>query len=261
MAELNEGMISRAIMDSYHEKVSESVSGDVVVVGAGPSGLMAAGDLAGRGHRVTVLEKRLAPGGGLWGGAMAMNEVVIQEAALGVINHLAVRGRPVGHGLYVADAMELASALCLNAIRAGATVLNLTLAEDLCVHAGQVCGVVANRTGVGDTMPVDPLTFQASSVLDATGHEAALVGMLRRRELLEVRSGRSGEGPMDAQAGEAFVVDQVAEVFPRLWISGMCVAAARGGPRMGPIFGGMLLSGRRAAELIDIELTMDVVEG
>ncbi|MFC1661536.1 sulfide-dependent adenosine diphosphate thiazole synthase [Gemmatimonadota bacterium] len=259
MSDTHESLISRAIMDSYHEKLSGSVSGDVVVVGAGPSGLMAAGDLAGRGHRVTVLEKRLAPGGGMWGGAMGMNEVVIQDEALSVLTDLGVRARPVGNGLHVADAMELASALCLNAVQAGATVLNLTLAEDLCVHDGKVCGVVANRTGVGDTMPVDPLTFQASAVLDATGHEAALVGMLHRRDLIEDGPGRSGEGPMNAEAGEAFVVDEITEVFPGLWITGMCVAAARRGPRMGPIFGGMLLSGKRAAEFVDIELTMDAV--
>ena len=55
---------------------------------------------------------------------------------------------------------------------------------------------------------------------------------------------------MDATAGEAFVVERVAEADPGLWVTGMAVCAAFGGPRMGPIFGGMLLSGRRVAELI-----------
>lgn len=50
-------------------------------------------------------------------------------------------------------------------------------------------------------------------------------------------------------AGEAFVVENVAEAYPGLWIAGMCVCATYGGPRMGPIFGGMLASGRRAARL------------
>lgn len=247
---LNETGITRAILGAYQEKVARAVSADVVVVGAGPSGLTAARRLAGAGYGVTVLEKRLAPGGGVWGGAMAMNEVVVEEGARGFLEELEVRTRQVADGLYVVDAMELASALSLGAVRAGAVILNLTFAEDLCVREGRVHGVVANRTGVGDVEPVDPVTFGSRAVLDATGHDAALVHVLQRRGLLSA-PGTMGEGPMNAEEGEAFVVDEAAEIYPGLWMAGMSVAAALGGPRMGPIFGGMLCSGRRAAELID----------
>jgi thiamine thiazole synthase len=98
--------------------------------------------------------------------------------------------------------------------------------------------------------PIDPISLEAKAVLDATGHDAALVQMLRRRKLLKSLVGACGEGPMDAIVGESFVVERVREVYPGLWVSGMCVVAALGGPRMGPIFGGMLLSGKRAAEMI-----------
>jgi len=251
MAELYESKITRAILTAYNEKLSSALVADVLVVGAGPSGLVAATQLAQRGRRVAVLEKHLSPGGGVWGGGMAMNEVVIQDEALALVGELGVNARPVGNGLHVVDAVELGSALSLKAVQSGAVVLNLTFAEDLCVHRGRVCGVVANRTGVAESLPVDPITFQAAAVLDATGHDAALVRMLHRRRLVESPAGPPGEGAMDAAEGEAFVVNEVVEIYPGLWISGMCVAAALGGPRMGPIFGGMLLSGRRAAELID----------
>jgi thiamine thiazole synthase len=59
-----------------------------------------------------------------------------------------------------------------------------------------------------------------------------------------------GEGAMDADAGERFVVDHTGEIHPGLWIAGMAVCAAHGGARMGPIFGGMLLSGQRVAGMI-----------
>jgi thiamine thiazole synthase len=249
-AQVDEGLVTRAILASYHAKLDRSTKADVVVVGAGPAGLTAARELAEQGRRVTVLEKRLAPGGGVWGGAIAMNEVVVQNDALPLLGAMKVRARHHRGGLHVVDAIELASALCLSAIQAGAILLNLIFAEDLCVHRGRVCGVVANRTGVGDALPVDPMVFQARTVLDATGHEAALARMLWTRGLPMALARPTREGPMDAAEGERFVVEEVTEIYPGLWIAGMSVAATLSGPRMGPIFGGMLLSGQRAAEHI-----------
>jgi thiamine thiazole synthase len=55
---------------------------------------------------------------------------------------------------------------------------------------------------------------------------------------------------MNATAGESFVIDRAGEIYPGLWISGMSVSATLGGPRMGPIFGGMMLSGKRVADAI-----------
>jgi thiazole biosynthesis enzyme len=252
MNRLEEIAISKAIVESYHKKLLCAMESSVVIIGAGPAGMTAAFYLAAHGRKVTVVEKRLAPGGGVWGGGMGMNEITVQEEALPVLEAAGIRHDRRLEGLYVIDAAELACALCLQAIRAGAVLLNLMTLEDLCVHDGRVTGVVVNRTTISGALPVDPIVFQAATVLDASGHEAVAVERLRVRHLLAppVTSAGSGEGPMDAAAGEAFVVQRVAEAFPGLWVTGMAVCATFGGPRMGPIFGGMLLSGKRAAERI-----------
>ncbi len=250
MDHFKETDISKAILDAYHDKFSKSLESDVLIVGAGPSGLVAAWRLAQTGHRVVMLEKRLSPGGGIWGGSLGMNEVIVQKAALGILVEAGIRHRAAGR-LFTADAMELASALCLKALHAGAVFLNLMTVEDICVHSEKMTGVVANRSLLGESLPIDPIVFSAAATIDATGHEAFLARCLQRRGLLKNSPDRlPGEGPMNASAGEQFVVEHVAELYPGLWTTGMSVCASLGGPRMGPIFGGMLLSGEKAAASI-----------
>ena len=49
MSVLDEIQISRAILRAYHEKLSSRIESDVVIVGAGPSGMAAATRLADAG--------------------------------------------------------------------------------------------------------------------------------------------------------------------------------------------------------------------
>ncbi len=85
MGEFGDTAISKAIVETYLRTIAAHLESDVLVVGAGPSGLTAAYFRATAGVKGTVLEKRLAPGGGIWGGGMAMNVAVVQEEALSVL--------------------------------------------------------------------------------------------------------------------------------------------------------------------------------
>ncbi len=252
MTQFTELEISRAILSSYASKLESHLNNDVIVVGAGPAGLVAASHLARRGLKVCVVEKRLAPGGGIWGGAMGMNVVAVQEEAIPILDENGVRHTRVSDTLHVVDAAELASSLCFTALLAGAALFNLMTIEDVSIRDGRVTGVVVNRTTISGALPVDPLTLVGRVVIDATGHDAAVIGHLRRRGLLSApqKTQTLGEGPMNAMEGERFVVERAGEVYPGLWVCGMAVCATYNGPRMGPIFGGMLMSGLHVAEQI-----------
>jgi thiazole biosynthesis enzyme len=267
---LDDVLISSAILERYYAKLCGCLWSDVLIVGAGPSGLTAGRLLAKAGLRTTVVETKLAPGGGVWGGGMAMNEVVIQCSAAHLVEAVSGRRAPLrasleaphgvtanAAGLLTVDAVELASALILEALRAGVTILNLVTMEDVRVQAGRVTGLVVNATAVSHLkLHVDPITLGARAVIDGTGHDAGVAGALERHGLsLSTAGGRLvGEGPMDADLAEAFVVEHTGPVYPGLYLAGMSVCAALGGPRMGPIFGGMLLSGEKVARLVAADL-------
>jgi thiamine thiazole synthase len=88
-------------------------------------------------------------------------------------------------------------------------------------------------------------------VIDATGHDAEVAKYVQNKSgcMLNTPTGKViGEKPMDADTGERTTVENTKEVFPGLYVTGMSCNAAYGAPRMGPVFGGMLLSGKKVAE-------------
>lgn len=252
-----EYQVSRIIVERYYRKLLNALRCDVLIAGAGPSGMVAAYYLASNDVRVTVIEKKLAPGGGVWGGGMERNEVVIQAPAKAILDELEIGVELENDGFYALDSVTLASGLVYQAMRQGATMLNLVAVEDVMIEGDRLTGLVVNTTGVVvNKWHVDPITLSAKIVIDGTGHDAAIATMVQNHGCaLATKTGQIiGQGPMQAQSAEDLVVANTGKVFPGLYLAGMAVSVVHGAPRMGPIFGGMLLSGKKVAEQVLAEL-------
>ena len=249
---LDEVKISRAIIESYYQKLLDSLDVDVAVAGAGPSGMICGYNLARAKIKVAIFERKLSVGGGIWGGGMMFNEIVLQVKAKRIFDELGIKTRKYQKDYYLADSLEASSGLCLAAIRAGARIFNLISVEDVMVRRSHVCGLVLNWSAVGmANLHIDPLTIRAKFVVDATGHAAEIVHIVERKSgiRLKTKTGKIiGEQSMWADLAEESIVKNSRQVCSGLYVCGMAANAVFGGPRMGPIFGGMLLSGRKVAQ-------------
>ncbi|MFB3885199.1 MAG: sulfide-dependent adenosine diphosphate thiazole synthase [Thermodesulfobacteriota bacterium] len=255
---LDEKIITQSILDRYFQKLKENLSVDVAVVGGGPSGLVGSYFLARKGFNVTLYERKLSIGGGMWGGGMMFNEIVVQKEGKRILDEFGIRSRSCSEGYYTADSIEAISTLCSKAVQSGVTIFNLISAEDLILRENRVTGLVLNWTAVGmANLHVDPLTIESKFVVDATGHATEVVAILQRKNEVRLRTETGkivGERSLWAEAAERDTMLNTREVFPGLYVAGMAANATFGSYRMGPIFGGMLLSGEKVAAMIAEEL-------
>jgi thiazole biosynthesis enzyme len=251
---LDDVVITRAIVESFSKKLLEYSDVDVAVAGAGPAGLCAAYYLAREKVKVALFERKLSIGGGMWGGGMMFNQLVVGEEGKTILEEFGISHTTYREGYYTADAVECISTLCSKATQAGAKVFNLISVEDVMLEGESVCGLVLNWSAVEmANLHVDPLTIRAKYLVEATGHPAELIRIVVKKigpKLFTSTGDVLGEKPMWAERGEKEVVENSKEAFPNVYVAGMAANAVFGSHRMGPIFGGMLLSGKKVANEI-----------
>ncbi|MCS7115178.1 MAG: sulfide-dependent adenosine diphosphate thiazole synthase [Nitrososphaerota archaeon] len=249
---VEEEVITRAIIQKTMEDWINLAETDVVIVGAGPSGLTAARYLAKAGLKTVVFERRLSFGGGIGGGGMQFHKVVVQTPADKILRDVSCRLEPLENGLFITDAAEMMAKLACGAVDAGAkTILGVTV-EDLIYRDSppKIVGVVVQWTSVIMAgLHVDPLAVKAKTVIDCTGHDAEVL-TIASRKIPELGITVRGEKSMWSSRAEELIVKNTREICPGLFAAGMAVAAIEQAPRMGPIFGGMLLSGAKVAQLV-----------
>lgn len=252
---ITESQISRAIVGEFSRWFKDYIVSDVIVVGGGPSGLMAARDLANAGFKTLIIESNNYIGGGFWIGGYFMNTLTFRAPADEILRELKIPYKEVEDGLFIADGPTACSKLISATCDSGARILNLTKFDDVVYRNKRVEGVVINWSPVS-ALPrqitcVDPIALESKVVIDATGHDAWVAKSLEKRGLLKVQT----YGPMDVNTSEDLVVEKTGEIHPGLYAIGMAVSTVYGIPRMGPTFAGMLFSGRKAAGEIKRKLS------
>ncbi|MCE5214434.1 MAG: sulfide-dependent adenosine diphosphate thiazole synthase [Methanobacterium sp.] len=251
---LDDIKISKAIIEGYIDELLDYTDMDVAIGGGGPAGLTAGYYLAKSGLKVALFERKLSMGGGMWGGGMMFNKIVVQEESKRILDEFSIKYTEYEDQYYVADSIESASTLCSKACQAGLKVFNLIEIEDLMIKEKGVEGLVLNWSAVEIAgLHVDPLTVRSQAVIDATGHPCEIVKIIQEKmgAQLNTSTGKiMGEKSMWAEAAENTVTNNTGEIYPGLYVTGMAANAVHGSPRMGPIFGGMLLSGEKVAQLL-----------
>jgi len=245
-----EEKITKAILDASHKYWDDLLELDVAVVGAGPSGLTTAKYLADKNVKVAVFERHLAFGGGMWGGGMGYPEIVIEKPADEIFKDFGIKLDKVDEELYTANSVEAPTKLATGAIDAGAKIATSIVVEDVILRENKVTGIVINSYAIEKAkLHIDPLAIMSKYVVDATGHEASVINILARKNP-ERNIKIQGESSMWAEEGEKLLIMNTKEIYPNLFVAGMAASAVGGSYRMGAIFGGMVLSGKKCADEI-----------
>ncbi len=250
---IDDVVVTRKIFERFSKEFQKCFDVDVAIAGAGPAGLTAAKYLAKADKKVVLFERKLSIGGGMWGGGMTFPVIIAQKKSISILKQSHVNIHDEGNGYFSADSIEAITKLCASAIDAGTRIFTAISVEDVLLNQQKVQGFVINWTAVEMAgLHVDPLAIRAKYCIDATGHAAEICHIVRRKVgPLNTPSGDlEKERSMCAEIGERTVVENTKEVYPGLIVAGMGANAVYGAPRMGPIFGGMLLSGKKAADLI-----------
>ncbi len=255
---LDEKIISEAIIDKYFKKLKDSLEADVILVGGGPANLVGSYYMAKAGLKTVIFESKLAPGGGMWAGGIMFNEAVVQKEALEIFDDFGIKYTHYRDEYYTADSVNATATLISKTTEAGTTIFNLMKVTDVMFREENnqkfICGAVIQYSPI-ETLQlfVDPITVKSKAVVDGTGHPAEICSVVTDKLGIKIDTptgGIPGEMSMFADIGEDTVVKNTKEVFPGLWVTGMAANAVMGTPRMGPIFGGMIRSGKFLAEQI-----------
>ncbi|UCF13816.1 MAG: FAD-dependent oxidoreductase [Thermoplasmatales archaeon] len=121
---IDDVVVTRTIFGRFSKEFQDCFEVDVAIAGGGPAGLTAAKYLSNAGKKVVLFERKLAIGGGMWGGGMTFPVIVVQERSKYILDDVRINVKDEGNGYYSADSIEAITKLCSSAIDAGKTQIS-----------------------------------------------------------------------------------------------------------------------------------------
>ncbi|CAL9733606.1 thiamine thiazole synthase [Monosporozyma servazzii] len=278
---IRESTVSRAMTSRYFKDLDKYAVADVVIIGAGSSGLSAAYVIAKNRPdlKIAIIESNVAPGGGAWLGGQLFSAMIMRKPAHLFLNDLNIQYEDEGDYVVVKHAALFTSTVLSKVLEfPNVKLFNAVAVEDLVTRPvgtdGQVtaAGVVTNWTLVAMAHDVqscmDPNVIELSGyqdngtrdpskkhgvILSTTGHDGPFGAFTAKRIVtIDENQTLGGMKGLDMNHAEAAVVKQSGKYqgVGNVYFAGMESATLHGLNRMGPTFGAMAVSGIKAAEEI-----------
>ncbi|TES91479.1 MAG: FAD-dependent oxidoreductase, partial [Candidatus Cloacimonadota bacterium] len=87
-SKVSEKDVTRAIVNGFAKQFNEYVESDCIIVGGGPSGLIAGSIIAEKGKKVMIIERNNYLGGGFWLGGYLMNMITVRAPGQEILKRL-----------------------------------------------------------------------------------------------------------------------------------------------------------------------------
>lgn len=227
-------------------------SSDVIIVGAGPAGLMAAMDLASSDLKILVIDKSPFAGGRLWVSDYLISASMLMSQVKEMLDELKITYKKGKAGLFVTAGPSASAKLVSAACDAGVKILNLAEFSDLICGNELVEGIMVDwkpqlalKDEVNGSIPV---ALKSQIVVDTTGSSAQVCKNLINRGIVNPNQYEK----IDIHKSEELLLEKTGSIYPGLFVGGMAAAALYGIPAGGLTLCSMLLSGRKLAQAIDL---------
>ncbi|MDO8663144.1 MAG: FAD-dependent oxidoreductase [Candidatus Omnitrophota bacterium] len=238
----------------WHKKYASS---DVIIAGAGPSGLMAALDLARLHLKTLVIERNDHAGGRLWTSDFLIDTSLAASGFREILDEFNIPYKKGKNGLYVNAGANLSSKLISAACDAGVRILNMAEFNEIIYTDGKIEGVAMNWSpalSLEDAVRTSvSVTLKSKLVVDASGRDACVFKSLIKKGIASTEK----YSQIDLRNAQTLLLEKTGLLYPGLAVTGMAVSTIYGIPAAGLSLASLLLSGRKAAQEVELFFAED----